>query len=305
MVKVSLLRSAALAALAVAGVLAAPVQAQTQDLDRANPRSEARAARQEARAARVEARAARQAERAAAPAAPEARVEARADRRAARVEARQPAGTVSTSAGSDWRSQRSGDGQRMGRRWDRNGSAVTPTAPTRGGDVNRTWSRDDSASDWRRNRTYTDPTRNRTYRDGRRADTSRDRDSYRSGSRTDSWRDRSSGYYAGSRDHRRWDRNDWRRDRRYDWYGYRNQHRSLFSIGRYYSPYRNYSYRRLGIGLFLDNGFYGNRYWISDPWQYRLPAVYGPYRWVRYYDDVLLVDIYTGEVVDVIHDFFW
>ena len=31
----------------------------------------------------------------------------------------------------------------------------------------------------------------------------------------------------------------------------------------------------------------------------------GPYRWVRYYDDVLLVDIYSGEVVDVIHDFFW
>ena len=31
----------------------------------------------------------------------------------------------------------------------------------------------------------------------------------------------------------------------------------------------------------------------------------GPYRWVRYYDDALLVDIYSGEVVDVIYDFFW
>ena len=169
--------------------------------------------------------------------------------------------------------------------------------------MNRTWSRNDDTSDWRRNRTYTGPARNRTYRDGR--DRDGQRDAYRSGSRTDTWRDRSSGYYAGSRDHRRWDRNDWRRDRRYDWYGYRNQHRSLFSIGRYYSPYRNYGYRRPIIGLFLDNGFYGNRYWINDPWQYRLPEVYGPYRWVRYYDDVLLVDIYTGEVVDVIHDFFW
>ena len=48
-----------------------------------------------------------------------------------------------------------------------------------------------------------------------------------------------------------------------------------------------------------------DRYWIQDPWQYRLPQVYGPYRWVRYYDDVLLVDIYSGEVVDVIHNFFW
>jgi hypothetical protein len=51
--------------------------------------------------------------------------------------------------------------------------------------------------------------------------------------------------------------------------------------------------------------FYGSNYWINDPWQYRLPPVYGPYRWVRYYDDVLLVDVYSGEVVDVIYDFFW
>jgi len=26
---------------------------------------------------------------------------------------------------------------------------------------------------------------------------------------------------------------------------------------------------------------------------------------VRYYDDAVLVNIYTGEVVDVIYDFFW
>ena len=61
----------------------------------------------------------------------------------------------------------------------------------------------------------------------------------------------------------------------------------------------------LSIGFFLDNVFFGSRYWINDPWTYRLPEVYGPYRWVRYYDDVVLVNIYTGEVVDVIHDFFW
>ena len=59
------------------------------------------------------------------------------------------------------------------------------------------------------------------------------------------------------------------------------------------------------IGFFLDSLFFSSRYYINDPWAYRLPSVYGPYRWVRYYDDVVLVDIYTGEVVDVIHDFFW
>ncbi len=110
--------------------------------------------------------------------------------------------------------------------------------------------------------------------------------------------------YTAGRDYRRWD-NRWRDNRRYDWYSYRRTSPSTFRSGLYYAPYRNYSYRRLSIGFFLDSLFYSNRYWITDPWQYRLPDVYGPYRWVRYYDDALLVNTYTGEVVDVIYSFFW
>ena len=64
-------------------------------------------------------------------------------------------------------------------------------------------------------------------------------------------------------------------------------------------------YKGKPIFYSLGSLFFGSRYWINDPWQYRLPEVYGPYRWVRYYDDALLVDIYSGEVVDVIYDFFW
>lgn len=105
-------------------------------------------------------------------------------------------------------------------------------------------------------------------------------------------------------DNRSWDRG-WRSNNRYDWSSYRSRNRSVFQAGRYYSPYQNYSYRRVGIGLSLGSMFYGSRYWIDDPYAYRLPEVYGPYRWVRYYDDVLLVDTYTGEVVDAIYDFFY
>ncbi|WP_342449817.1 RcnB family protein [Sphingomonas jejuensis] len=36
-----------------------------------------------------------------------------------------------------------------------------------------------------------------------------------------------------------------------------------------------------------------------------MPPAYGSYRWVRYYDDALLVDVRSGYVVDVIYDFFW
>ena len=185
---------------------------------------------------------------------------------------------------------------------------------------------DRTAQDWRsgsgdRSTTHRPGYREGGYRDGHSADHSRDRHdrnhayrngyaggytgSYTGGYNTGYNGGYNSGYNSGSRDHRQWNRNDWRRDNRYNWSGYRNQHRDLFRAGRYYSPYNNYSYSRLSIGFFLNSGFYGQNYWIDDPYQYRLPEVYGPYRWVRYYDDVLLVDIYSGQVVDVIHDFFW
>lgn len=163
------------------------------------------------------------------------------------------------------------------------------------------------------------------YRAGQVADGRNDRDAYRQGyrqgqrveQRDDRFEQRRAyarGYRAGDRsddnrwggrDYRRWDDRSWRNDSRYDWYRYRAANRAIYRPGRYYAPYRDYSYSRLRIGFRLGSLFYSNRYWINDPWQYRLPAAYGPYRWVRYYDDALLVDIYSGEVVDVIYDFFW
>lgn len=112
--------------------------------------------------------------------------------------------------------------------------------------------------------------------------------------------------WSGSRDgsnHRRWS-SDWRRDHRYDWRSYRSRYGSLYRLGRYYDPY-GWGYRRFSIGYNLWPSYYGSSSWLNDPWQYRLPPAYGPYRWVRYYDDALLVNIYSGQVVDVIHNFFW
>lgn len=110
--------------------------------------------------------------------------------------------------------------------------------------------------------------------------------------------------WTWGQDYRRWNTR-WRGSSRYDWYGWRNRYPSYFQVGAYYSPYRNYSYRRLSIGYFLDSLFFGQDYWIADPGYYHLPEAYGPYRWVRYYDDAVLVNIYDGEVVDVIYRFFW
>jgi hypothetical protein len=99
-----------------------------------------------------------------------------------------------------------------------------------------------------------------------------------------------------------WDR-DWRNDRRYDWHGYRDRHRSIFHIGIYYDPF-GYSYRPFNIGYRLQPYYYGQQYWI-DPAMYSLPYPPPGTEWVRYWNDALLVDLYSGEVVDVIHGFFW
>lgn len=182
-----------------------------------------------------------------------------------------------------------------------------------------------------RNRTYSDPNRNSSYggsryQGGDRTVTTDSRDNQRTVSRSwtrdndrdgrswnrngdnRSWsrdRDRDRDHrWDGNRDYRSWSR-DWRSNSHYDWHRYRERNRTVFRIGRYYAPYYGYSYSRIGIGFYLDNLFFGSRYWINDPGYYRLPPAYGPYRWVRYYNDVLLVDIYSGEVVDVIYGFFW
>lgn len=112
------------------------------------------------------------------------------------------------------------------------------------------------------------------------------------------------GYYGDRKDFR-WNR-DWRRDSRYDWQRYRFSNRSFFRQPRYYDPFGSrFGYKRFSIGIRIGSSYYSDRYWISDPFAYRLPYADGPYRWVRYYDDVLLIDLRNGQVIDVIYDFFW
>lgn len=95
------------------------------------------------------------------------------------------------------------------------------------------------------------------------------------------------------------DRREWRRD---DWRSYRNGNRALYARGHWRSPYRYNSFQQ---GASIGAGYYGSRYLISDPWRYRLPPARGAQRWVRHYDDLLLVDVRRGRVVDVIRNFYW
>ncbi len=93
---------------------------------------------------------------------------------------------------------------------------------------------------------------------------------------------------------RRWGNDDWR--------GWRDRNRGVYNRGQWRAPFRYYSFRD---GARIAPQYYGSRYFISDPWRYRLPpAGYGQ-RWVRHYDDMLLVDTRRGYVVRVIRNFFW
>jgi len=99
-----------------------------------------------------------------------------------------------------------------------------------------------------------------------------------------------------------WNR-DWRNDRRYDWRRYRDRNRSIFRLGIYIDPF-SYGYRSFNVGYRLQPAYYNQQYWF-DPMMYGLPYPPPGTQWVRYWNDALLVDVYTGDVVDVIQNFFW
>jgi hypothetical protein len=190
---------------------------------------------------------------------------------------------------------------------------------------------DRNGADWSRGGVDTGARYGIPARDDRRDDRPRDDDGRgRWDDRRDDgrgrWNDRRDGDRSGwndryRRDDRRtgntWssDRDDgnrggwnrgWRGDSRYDWTRYRTVNRNAYRLPRYYAPSGwGGGYRRFGIGTRLSSGLWGQNYWLDDPFAYRLPEAYGPYRWVRYYGDALLVDLRTGLVVDSVYDIFW
>ena len=112
--------------------------------------------------------------------------------------------------------------------------------------------------------------------------------------------------YGDRRDVReqRQDVREARREYREDWREYRERNRNMYRLPRYYAP-RGYAYRPVRTGVVLNRGFYGQRYLIADPYRYRLPPAYGAQRWVRYGNDVLLVNMRSGRVLRVINGFFY
>ena len=100
-------------------------------------------------------------------------------------------------------------------------------------------------------------------------------------------------------DHRDSDRHDG------DQRDYREVRREVrFDAGRYYGP-RGYTYRSWNIGSYFPRDYYEQRFWIGNPYAYRLPVVYGGARWVRYGPDALLIRLRDGAVLGVIPNRFY
>jgi hypothetical protein len=177
----------------------------------------------------------------------------------------------------DGRGAASSGDQRGERRWDQRGDQRWAQVPRV--DSNRIPDRRDGGRDDRAPR--------------------RDDDRYRSGDRG-TWRDdrgrnwaHERGWYDRYRvDHFRYDRGQYRARQRY-------------SIGYYNYP-RGYSSRVWLRGQWLPFALYVNSaYYLDSYWQFDLYDPPYRARWIRVGSDALLVDIDSGEILDVIYELYW
>jgi Ni/Co efflux regulator RcnB len=95
---------------------------------------------------------------------------------------------------------------------------------------------------------------------------------------------------------------DARQEYREDWRDYRQKNRAVYARGNWRAPF---AYQRFRAGAAIRPAFYTSRYYIANPGRYHLPPATGTTRWVRHYDDALLVNVRTGRVVRVIDGFYW
>lgn len=115
-------------------------------------------------------------------------------------------------------------------------------------------------------------------------------------------------------EHRRWDppRPDHRpgdyrpRDhRRWDHHHHRPVYQSPHRYRHYWRPPPGFYIRSWGYGEFLPRGWYDRDYRILEPWRFDLPLAPPGFDWVRSGDDALLIDRYSGRIVQVVRYLFW
>lgn len=110
----------------------------------------------------------------------------------------------------------------------------------------------------------------------------------------------------GNDDRRDWGRRD--RDNRYSQWQRGRYPSVYFSSSRYRNAWRppsGYYAYNWGYGDFLPRTWFGPGSWLIDPWRYDLPLPPPGFDWVRAGYDALLIDAYSGHVVQVVRNVFW
>jgi Ni/Co efflux regulator RcnB len=73
----------------------------------------------------------------------------------------------------------------------------------------------------------------------------------------------------------------------------------------YAAPVRHWRYRPVTVGYTLQPAFFGQRYFVSNYSAYRLRSPGRFQRWIRYGNDLLLVNVRNGRVLQVVHNRYW
>ena len=77
-----------------------------------------------------------------------------------------------------------------------------------------------------------------------------------------------------------------------------------FHYGSYNAP-RGYHYQRWTYGETLPSMYWARDYWLTSWWMFDLAIPPYGYEWVRYGDDALLVNVDTGQILQVDYGVFY
>jgi Ni/Co efflux regulator RcnB len=77
-----------------------------------------------------------------------------------------------------------------------------------------------------------------------------------------------------------------------------------FHYGSYNAPH-GYHYQRWTYGEYLPSMYWARDYWLASWWMFDLAIPPYGYEWVRYGDDALLVNVDTGQILQVDYGVFY
>jgi Ni/Co efflux regulator RcnB len=111
-------------------------------------------------------------------------------------------------------------------------------------------------------------------------------------------RSRKPGVIRDEREDLREAHQEYREDLRERSYNDRGHYRG----NRFVAPFR---YNRFNTGVRISYGYYQPRYYVNNYSSYRLRAPGYHLRYVRHYNDLLLVNVQSGQIVRVYRSFYY